>query len=97
MNTATKSRLAGLPDGLDNGQRGMLASDGYNPILTRKPAACQSGDLADLVAQAQRLAFDHDQAAAQAAQSLAFHTAAAAKHRAILRELRELAGRRHGS
>lgn len=34
MNTATKSRLAGLPDGLDNGQLGRLASDGYSPIVS---------------------------------------------------------------
>jgi hypothetical protein len=95
MNTATKSRLAGLPDGFDNGQRSRLATGGdYTSSITPFPPSCQSQEVASLIATAQRLVFDHDQAAAQAARSLAFHTGAAAKQRAILRELRELAGRR---
>ena len=92
---ATKSRLAGLPDGFDNGQHGRLATGGdYRAIVTTFSPFCQFPDVPAMIKTAQRLAFEHDQAAAAAAQDLAFHTGAAAKQRAILRELRELAGRR---
>ena len=37
MNTATKSRLAGLPDGLDNGQLGRLAGNSYKSIVPPPP------------------------------------------------------------
>lgn len=37
MNTDAKSRLAGLPDGFDNGQHGRLAGDDYMNILSHPP------------------------------------------------------------
>lgn len=37
MNGTTKSRLAGLPDGLDNGQQCRLAGDGYEGIVPPPP------------------------------------------------------------
>ena len=52
-------------------------------------------DLAAMIRQAQRLA-NHGLAAAEAAHALTHHTAAAKRHRAILRSPRELASKEGG-
>lgn len=94
MTTTTKTRQVGQPDGR-NGAGDGPAIAGYNSSIVDKPAYVKT-DLAALIRQAGRLAQSSDLQAAEAACALAHHTDAAAKHRAILRSLRELAGREGG-
>lgn len=85
------------PDGLTSGGGGALRrATQLETILPDSARFVKQYTLAGLISQAQRLAYRHDQAAAQAALDLAFHTDAADRHRRILSALRGLSGVDHG-
>lgn len=94
MTPTTANRQGRNPGG--SNQTGAAANMAYSSSITESPAYVKT-DLLAMIRQAARLAELHDTQAAQAAHSLAQHTAAAAKHRAILRSLRELADKRRSN